>query len=160
MPNNKKNQRNEELRFLYENEERKKVKPKKRADKKKSAQKVNNNRFDFDNEIVIGVTRVNDNNKKKTSPKKIKNNTKVNTKNQQNKKTISTKKKEISRDLQESYDKEKREKRKDKAKKIIIYILLMSVFCTAMILFLLSPVFNIVQIEVLDNSKWVRIYLK
>ena len=74
MPNNKKNQRNEELRFLYENEERKKVKPKKRADKKKSAQKVNNNRFDFDNEIVIGVTRVNDNNKKKTSPKKIKNN--------------------------------------------------------------------------------------
>lgn len=170
MQKNKGNERikrNEELRFLYEEKEnKKKAKPRKRADKKKSAPKQDNNKFNFDNEIVIGVTVKTDNKKNKTSSNSskkikqknntIKNNKQKNKKEQVNRNNVKEQnKKEKSRDIQEYYDyeAEDRDKRKSKVKKILIYILLTTVFAVSMILFLLSPVFNVTKVQVTNNSK-------
>lgn len=160
MPKNKGNQRiqrNEELKFLYEEQPtKKKAKPKKRADKKKSAQNIDNNKFNFDNEIVIGVTVMPDS-KKKGQTKTIKSN-KPKAKKVQPKKKLKPKvrkQQETTKDLQKCYDyeQEERQARRNKAKKIFTYVLLIGVFTTAMVIFLLSPVFNVMQIQVTNNSK-------
>ena len=153
MPKNKGNERpkrNEELRFLYEEEkEKKKAKPRKRADKKKSAPKVDNDKFNADNEIIIGVTvmpeskkgKNNSNNKKKQTKKNIQNNRQGNRKKQQkenynrkkqvNKNNAKTQSmKETTRNIQEYYDYEEEDKRaiRSKIKKIITYIFLLIIF--------------------------------
>lgn len=157
MQKNKRNegiQRNEELKFLYEGKTKKKAKPKKRADRKKSAPKKDNDKFNFDNEIVIGVTVMPDNNrnatpkaKKKLAKKVQPNKSKANTK--QRKQIKNTKVREVPEDN----EKEEGQAKTSKIKKVVIYTLLMGVFTVSMILFLLSPVFNVTQIEVIDNSK-------
>lgn len=164
MQSNKNNQRNEELKFLYEEDNNKKKK--KRAGKKKSAPQEDN-KFNFDNEIVIGVTVIPDKNQNK-NPKKgqarqqnqVKQNkqTKRTRKiNQPNKATKNNKKvprnntnKSRKKDIY-NYD-EEIPKRKSKIGKVITYVVLMGIFIIAMILFLLSPVFNVTTIEIENNN--------
>lgn len=172
MPKNMKNQRNEELNFLYMNQPKpEKIKRKKRADNKKSAQE--DEKFNFDNEIVIGVTvKPNGKNKKKSSIRNKKTKDKISKKRNSKKITINEQKNQNSKinknnkvivkrqqnnikEVQEyyNYDEEEKVENKRTIKKIITYILLTGIFTTAMILFLLSPVFNITQIEVTNNNK-------
>lgn len=149
-----KKHRNEELNFLYLNteeteEKAKKVKrlkriqdkskESKRADAKKSAPKEEN-KFNFDNEIVIGVTKIPD-----AKTKKNKGNTKA--------KPINNQKKVVSKKVNPPQETKDKPKSKSKVVKLIKWVVLLVTFCIASILFLLSPVFNITKIEVENNSK-------
>lgn len=161
-----KKQKNTELNFLYlddENKENKKskkskIKPKKnnnRAGKSKSAQE-DTDKFNFDNEIVIGVTKIpkeNVNNRKNVKGKKVqkhnkKGNIKTNTKNNK----VNEKKQKIQ-------SKNNTNKRNKKSKKNIIirdivkWAILLSALVASFIFFMMSPLFNISEINVVNNEK-------
>lgn len=163
-----KKHRNEELNFLYldmDTEEttkkekklnKQKVNYKKkknqRADDKKSAP-IEEDRFNFDNEIVIGVTKIPEpkskvkrNNLKK---EKVANNPK--TKPEKRKKTPIKQPREQKRQQQE--EGEDKPKQKKRVIKLVKWFVLLTALGVALILFLLSPVFNITQIEVENNNK-------
>lgn len=162
-----KKHRNEELNFLYldmeDTTEKKKVKPKKvnykgkknkRADRKKSAP-IEDDKFNFDNEIVIGVTKIPDpkkkNNKNNAKPVKTGNKKRPVTKQEKKKPPIYTKKGQGK--PKEQQEEEQQPKEKKKWVKAIKWIVLTIAVCVASILFLLSPVFNITSIQVENNSK-------
>lgn len=163
-----KKHRNEELNFLYldmedtSEKEKKKVRPKKvnykgkktkRADRKKSAP-IEDDKFNFDNEIVIGVTRIPDPKQKnsKTNTKTRKTDNKKTTIRQEKKKPpIYTKKGQAKPKEQEPEEQQPKEKKK--WVKAIKWIVLVIAIGVAIILFLLSPVFNIASIQVENNSK-------
>lgn len=146
-----KKHRNEELNFLYfdreETEKRnkqEKAKDKKkihkRADNKKSAP-IEDNKFNFDNEIVIGVTKIPEVKPKK---KKVSN---LDKKEEKKRKDISNPK------TGQAKEKKTKSKEKKLLVKLIKWFVLLGTICIAIILFLLSPVFNISKIEVENNSK-------
>lgn len=175
----KKKKRNE-LDFYYLSKDNKRVHKKKKHPKKKLKKKnpepMNDNMFDIDNEIVIGVTVLPDkkksvqNNKKrkkkKGQAKKNKNNKRqpdfdisddminrtYNRNNQNNYKKKRKKYKKISPD-----EERKRKIRKQKRLKIIKFILKLLLFIAiiaGILAFLfVSPVFNIKDIEVSGNNK-------
>lgn len=165
-----KKQKNSELNFLYLDEkyinqkskkgnraERKSAPKRNTTSKKKKSIKSKNadeGMFDFDNEIVIGVTQipetkqVNSKSKstrnkqaktnKKTAKKKISN---TNTKNA-NKKAVNTKNK-----------KKVKNKRISIVGEIIKWTILLVALIAAFIFFMMSPLFNIVEIKVSNNQK-------
>lgn len=163
-----KKHRNEELNFLYLDTEEKEEKAKKvkrlkrlqdknkqskRADAKKSAP-IEDNKFSFDNEIVIGVTKIPDN-KTRGSKANTKANpiyTKTKVAETKEKRTSSTNKQKVQQkaNLKEE---QKDNPKKGKVVKVIKWVVLLVTLCIASILFLLSPVFNITKIEVENNSK-------
>ena len=109
--------------------------------KNKKEQDENNELFDFDNEIIIGVTKIPDEKKKK---KKKKNNNKKKSNKKENNKVQKLKVK-----VKPNEQTEKARKRSLILLKSIIVITLI----TGVILFLLlSPVFNITEIMVENNS--------
>ena len=123
----------------------KKIKNKKRAEEK-SAQD-NDDFFNFDNEIVIGVTKIPDpttnTKQKKSKPKKVnKKQKKEKTKKEQKNNKKVTKKNEI-----------KTNKKSKIMKGILKWTILLIALFMAIIFFLMSPLFNIVQIQVLGNEK-------
>lgn len=141
-----------ELNNFYQ--PKKQNKPKKKKDKPDEPEQ-NNDIFNFDNEIVIGVTKkepIEPKRKKKKKKSKLttnspKENEKKNQVNPEEKlKKIKDKKPHIK--LSPKQEKKRRKR------KIIIFIIkwivLIGITITAMILFLLSPVFNIEKIEVVD----------
>lgn len=124
--------------LLYEN---KKTKNKKSTRKKNTSKKENDKIINLDNEIIIGLTpkkeektkaKKKNNNKNKTSNVKKKNSNKKKT--QQNKKNTSNPKKRIWLKF---------------AKWLFIILLLL----TAIVIFMLSSIFNIKEIKVVNNSK-------
>lgn len=142
--------------------EEEKQKPKKvKTSKKKMKTKVNeeNNRFSFDEEIVIGVT-------KKEEPKKKQNNTKKKanhnkqpnnqkkkeTKKRKKKPQKQTKKEPVQRPTISPEEREKRNKKRKRARGLIKYgtlsVLLIAVILCAMY----SPLFAIKTIEVEGND--------
>lgn len=168
-----KKNKNQELNFLYlednlnnNSEEKKKKKtPKKnqvtkkeKARKKKKAQNENEV-FDFDNEIVIGVTKLpnepksknknkNTSKTKKTNNKKAsKNTSKKTVKTQKNKgadkKSAPKKKKEV---------KKKEDKRGNFIKGLIKWTILLGALIAAFVFFMMSPLFNIAEIHVTGNN--------
>lgn len=157
----KKQQKNDELNFLYLDEKYIEKKPKikdKRADKnsapKKERKKSKNKKqakeqtkedvFNFNDEIVIGVTKINkDNIQKKETNKK-----------QKNKKTKNNKKnRRIREDKKESKKDKKKSRKKTIIGKIIKWTILLIALLSAIIFFMMSPLFNIVDIEVINNNK-------
>ena len=128
---------------------------KKPAKSKKSAKQPENDIFNFDNEIVIGVTKLPE--PKKSQKEKTK---KVNTK-KQNKKT---KKKPNKKSGQARTPKNKKAKpnkkidlKKEKRKRRIIAfikgITITTVVIGGILAFMLSPLFEIKKIEVQGNNK-------
>ena len=116
-----------------------KEKPKKQNKKTKNKkQKSDNEVINLDNEIIIGMTLKEEpkkNKKKKEQPKtKIKKTKKNTNKVQKTKKRPKTKKKNIKL-------------------KMVKWIFLLALLATAIILFLLSSVFNITDIVVENNKK-------
>ncbi len=133
---------------LYTNNEEsdKKVKRKSSKNKKSKTQKEQDNqRINLDNEIIIGLTpkkeEIKKEKKQKTKQKKEskKSPQKNNKKNGKNTRT-KTKNKTINPN-------------KKKKIKIIKWITIIMLFILAVILFMLSSVFNIKQIVVINNSK-------
>ena len=121
--------------LLYKSKEKPKKQNKKTKDKK---QKSDNEVINLDNEIIIGMTLKEEPKKtkrKKEQPKtKVKKTKKSTNKVQKTKKRPKTKKKNIKL-------------------KIVKWIFLLALLATAIILFLLSSVFNITDIVVENNKK-------
>ena len=121
--------------LLYKSKEKPKKQNKKTKNKK---QKSDNEVINLDNEIIIGMTLKEEpkkEKKKKEQPKtKIKKTKKNTNKIQKTKKRPKTKKKNIKL-------------------KIVKWIFLLALLATAIILFLLSSVFNITDIVVENNKK-------
>lgn len=172
--------KNTELNFLYLDEEdtkNKKVKHKTKIHpKNQKSQKVSRRAgaesapekeetFNFDNEIVIGVTKIqkeNDkyNNKKQTNKKKKQNQSKnIATKeNKQNQSKNKRKQKEIMKQetnrTKKKVKKEKIENKKSRfIKAIVKWTILLSMLIISFIFFMMSPLFNVLEIEVTGNEK-------
>ena len=174
-----KNKNNNELDFYYlskDNKDKrvqnKKKHPKKNL-KKVNPEPMNDDMFNIDNEIVIGVTvlpKKDEKNNKKQSKKKKKNVKNKNEsyvnkakfdiidngiRNNNNYKEGQAKKKNVKRISYEE-EKKRRQKRERRYKiiKFILKILLLLAIITGVLLFLfVSPVFNIKEISVQGNSK-------
>ena len=190
----KKSKEKDDLDFFYLGEEKNNDKNKKTRNKvstsnkkksKKGKEKQQNTNFDFDNEIIIGVKKIEDkpkkqnkkvtNNKKKNVKKKeaIKNNNKSSykkgntTKNVEGKKenvdskllkeeieiNIKSPKKDLKKKPKPINDDGKAKKKRKKVFRTIKVLLLIGVILGGTIYFLLSPIFNITEINVSGNSK-------
>lgn len=117
----------------------KKVSSPKKTTTNTNKKKSSNDRFNFDDEIVIGVTKKQEIKKKpENKPKK---------RNVNNKKSKSSKTKKV-----QAKSKTKKEKTK-KNFKIFKYVFLACSILAAIICFMLSPVFNITEIKVEGNNR-------
>ena len=128
---------------------------KKPAKSKKSAKQPENDIFNFDNEIVIGVTKLPE--PKKTQKEK---NEKVKTKKQNKKIKKKTNKKSGQAPTQKTKKAKpnkkidlKKEKRKRRIIAFIKGITITTVVIGGILAFMLSPLFQIEKIEVKGNSK-------
>lgn len=158
--------KNTELNFLYLNDEEpkkkkntknKKVKSKKSkigADAKSASRK--NDTFDFDNEIVIGVTRI-----PKEEPKQNKkqvNTNKRKSKNVNKKKTEVKKVNKTTKTTNKSKINENKKAKKVNKKAIIIkgllkWTILLCALGASIIMFMMSPLFDLAEIQVINNNK-------
>lgn len=150
----------ETIDFLYtsKNELNKKTKGSSKKSNQGRQKRTNNNenntRINLDNEIIIGLTPKNINNNTKTSKKKVqKKDTKVKTK----KSKTNSHTKETKKTKQISKAKSRKNKKQSKKKKIVLKIVkwtsILAVIITAVILFMMSSIFNISQIVVTNNNK-------
>ncbi len=121
--------------LLYKSKEKPKKQNKKTKNKK---QKSDNEVINLDNEIIIGMTL-------KEEPKKTK-------KKKEQPKTKIKKTKKNTNKVQKTKKRHKTKKKNIKLK-IVKWIFLLALLATAIILFLLSSVFNITDIVVENNKK-------
>ena len=121
--------------LLYKTKEKPKKQNKKTKNKK---QKSDNEVINLDNEIIIGMTL-------KEEPKKTK-------KKKEQPKTKIKKTKKNTNKIQKTKKRPKTKKKNIKLK-IVKWIFLLALLATAIILFLLSSVFNITDIVVENNKK-------
>lgn len=137
----KSNEGTVDLLYLNKNKPKNRKKSAKKNKKTTKSVESNNTKINLDNEIIIGLTP------KKIDQKQVnsKNRSKA---NKQVKKKISTSNKKINK------NQTKKDAKKRKVKLAIIkWTCLVILLMTAIILFLLSDVFNIKQIVVTNNSK-------
>ena len=140
--------------------------------KKNKAKKKDDDKFSFDNEIIIGVTKIEEKpikEKKKKSKKISKNKTKnIEKKEKENKKKVNKKKKdkkvktkkvhkvnpldEIINEEQLNQRREERKRRFKRKLRIVKYITLVALIIVVILLILFSPLFNIKEILVEDNE--------
>lgn len=153
MVKNKKSQEVNLYNFNAHDEEENSKKKKQRKVKKKANSKnknINskeeNNKFDLDNEIVIGLAK-----KQQIVDNKAKNK-KTNTKKKKIKKAKNNKKNKQRSPISKKTQEIKNKKRKRKLK-ILKYTLLSFCIIGVIIIAMLSPLFNIKQIEVQGNEK-------
>lgn len=171
-----KKQKNTELNFLYlddkyQNKKTKNVKLKKKIEKNKKTKskgKVEDTTFNFDNEIVIGVTKIPEEkntkkiNKKqdnkragvKSAPKARK--TKTQKEKPIKKNTNNTRKKVTKSSENITKNKKKNTKKSVQAiivKGIIKWTVLLTALVAAFIFFITSPLFNTATVEVVNNEK-------
>ncbi len=125
----------------------KKSKNKKTNSNKKKNENKDNEIINLDNEIVIGMTI-------KEEPKKQTNKKTTKTKKNTNKtKSKQTKKIETKNASKKKNSLNKKTKKKNIKLKIVKWIILLILLITAIILFMLSSVFNINKITVTNNNK-------
>ncbi len=135
-------------------------KSKKRNSNKKKSKKTqnkNNERINLDNEIIIGLTP------KKEEPKKKQNSKRENKDNKKvrnarnNEKSNSRKKKPSNEGKEKLSNKSSNKKRQAPKKKgnlkFIKWIIIITLFIATVILFMMSSIFNIKQIVVINNNK-------
>ncbi|MGN1271292.1 MAG: cell division protein FtsQ/DivIB [Clostridia bacterium] len=130
--------------LLYKTKENsKKPKQTKKRKTKNKNQKANNDIINLDNEIIIGMTL-------KEEPKK---NEKKRTKKTKKTKELTAKKIKKKEQVKRNNKKEHKNKKKNIKLKIIKWVFLLALLVTAIILFMLSSVFNIKSITVTNNKK-------
>lgn len=158
-----KKKKGNDLDFYYLSKDNKRVQKKKRHPKKKNPEPTNNDMFNIDNEIVIGVTVLPSKDKKnnKNKNKKNKNFSKKDkfdvTDTKQVKSNYSRNgqvknKKRISYE-EDKKRKQKREKRYKILKSILKILFLFAIIIGILLFLFVSPVFNIKNIEVSGNKK-------
>lgn len=176
-----KKKKNNKLDFYYlskDNDKNKRVRNKKKHPKKKlkkvNPEPMNDDMFNLDNEIVIGVTVLPDKNQKENGKKKSKKKSKKKqrkienrkpeydaknkfdvTDSNLNRKRGQAQKKNVKRIPYEE-EKKRRKKREKQFRvvKLILKILLLIAVIVGVILFLfISPIFNIKNIDVQGNNK-------
>lgn len=147
-----KSKKNEELNFLYlnsqENEEPKKKKKttskekKSKKSKKKVKEEKTEEQFNFENEIVIGVTKI-------PKEKEKKGTSKANKKSQN--KSVNNKKGADKKSAPKSKKKKETKKRRI-IKKVLKWTSLIIVLLVALVFFMMSPLFNVTEITVVGNN--------
>lgn len=125
--------------LLYEN---KKTKNKKSTRKKNTSKKENDKIINLDNEIIIGLTP-----KKEEKTKAKKRNNNKNKKNNIKKKNANKKK------LQQSKNITKDKPKKRMLLKFVKLLFVILILLTAIVIFMLSSIFNIKEIKVVNNNK-------
>lgn len=135
---------------------------KKKIKKNKEIENQDDDKFNFDNEIVIGVNLIPEKKKENREPKAT-SSTNNKAKNSKKKKKNSKKKKENEQKNSNNNRKEKKKKLSAKEQKrlktikivqaIIKWIILISLLIGSIIFVMMSPIFNIVNINVSGNSK-------
>ena len=140
-----------DLFYLDMDEKEKKMGKKKKNKNKELEKKTKDNVIDFDNEIIIGVTEIPDNKPKSKENKKPK-------KQKKKKKNISQKKSGNSESKQVKTKKitkeqEQKIKKRKKRLKVVKCTSLILIILGGMVYFLLSPIFNIKNINVTGNEK-------
>lgn len=161
---NKRKNKNSELDFYYLNKENEDKRVQKKHPKKKrkkvNPEPLNDNMFNMDNEIVIGVTVLpkKDRNKKvgkEGNNKKKKNKFDV-TDNEPRKKTKKGQAKKNVKRIPYEEERKRKQKREKRFRiiKIFLKILMLIAIIIGIILFLfISPIFNIKNINVQGNKK-------
>lgn len=128
---------------------------KQKNSKKRAAEKTapkNNEKFNFDNEIVIGVNVVPKSNKDKPSSGK-KYNSKKESKNKIIKEDYKKTKKQKEVKRKKGKNSEANNKRKTRIKKIIKIIFFITIIVGVIIFVMTTPLFNITNIKVTGNSE-------
>ncbi|MBR6034414.1 MAG: FtsQ-type POTRA domain-containing protein [Clostridia bacterium] len=125
--------KSQEVDLLYKSEKKNKKDKKQKKQKKHDIENSENDSFNFDDEIVIGVNQQ-ENKSKKDKKKKRKNKDKKNRDNN-NTKT------------------DKKEKKKSKKARVAKYSILVIIILGSIIAFFLSPIFDIKKITVTNNVK-------
>lgn len=156
--------------YYLENDNKKKRKVIKNPKKTKSEQKENDDTFCFDDEIIIGVTKLPDEKQTKQNTKK-QSNKKKNNKKQNKKKTKKQLNKNSRNNAQKSNTKKVNKKIENKVQykkktlsneqiknrrrniKIVKYSAIAGCVLTAVICTMFSPLFNIETITVIGNEK-------
>ncbi len=131
---------------------------KKKKGKTKKVQNDNNERINLDNEIIIGLTPKKEETEKTKKNKKAE---KQKTNNvgaaisrpQKRKKTNSKKQTSKKKNENTKANTKKINTKKKRKNKIIKWILIIILLATAVILFMMSSIFNIKEIVVVNNSK-------
>lgn len=165
-----KSKKNEELNFLYlddkyDNNTKKKKAPqtaKKQGNKKAKSKAKTQNKddvFNFDNEIVIGVTKIpKEQENKKTSKIKQKKVKKTSNPMTKTEKKQGADKKSAPKNIQKQVQKKQAQNKKVESKKsglvknVIKWTILLSALVASFIFFMMSPLFNVAEIEVTGNT--------
>lgn len=160
-----KSKKNEELNFLYlddkYNESKKKNTPAKKQQRKKANKKSKSTAkedevFNFDNEIVIGVTKIpeeTEKKKKNNSKTKVKKHIDTPKKKENKEKNEGADKKSAPRNINKKIEKNKKENKKNSfIKNVIKWTSLLCALVAAFIFFMMSPLFDIVEVNVTGNQ--------
>lgn len=147
-----KSKKNEELNFLYLNNQnsddiKKKKVAKKEKKNKKNKKKVKEEKidesFNFENEIVIGVTKIPKEKGKKNKSKAT---------NKSVKKSVNNIKGADKKSAPQNKKKKKETKKKRIIKKILKWTTIIIVLLVALVLFIMSPLFNVTEVIVIGNN--------
>lgn len=135
-------------------------KSKKKKIKNENTKKEENQVFSFDDEIVIGVTKIpnkqqNQNRKKKSniqSNKKTKNTRKNKSAKIERQKNIGADKNSAPRNIQKTRKDKKTAPKKTLLKGLIKWTILLTALACAIIFFMMTPLFNISEINIVGNN--------
>lgn len=157
----KKKSKKQQEEFEYIGEEQYELETKKKGKKQKKDQEIQGEKkkrkskkekeeekqeaFNFDNEIVIGVTKI------QAGPAKKK--TSATGKTKQNVSKKNTKKGAGAKSAPQRKKKTKKKKKKNLVAELIKWTILLGALIVAVIFFMMSPVFDITEIEVTGNEK-------
>lgn len=153
-----KSKKNTELNFLYlddnynKNEKKTPRKTKKKTTKKDKTQNEENQVFSFDDEIIIGVTKIpkEQQNQKGKNKNDVAPNKKV--KKDDKSKNTGADKKSAPKNISKAKKEIKVEKKKSLLKSLIKWTILLSALVAAIIFFMMSPLFNVSQIDIMGNN--------
>lgn len=117
---------------------------------KNNTKKDNEEKFNFDNEIVIGVNLIPDKNRK---PQKINNQNKKNNKNNKKKKEKEQKKSNNRKEKKLTPKQQKRKRILKIVQAIIKWTILSTLLIGTIIFVMTTPIFNITNINIIGNEK-------
>ena len=131
------------------------IKNKKRAGKKTAPkeQQNKNEKFNFDNEIVIGVNVVHNQKKDKPSSNKKNNNAIKNNKNKVAKTDYKKVKKQKETEDRKNKGTKSKKQKKVNFKKIIKFIILLAIIIGSIIFIMTTPLFYVTNVEIEGNSR-------
>ncbi len=160
-----KSKKNEELNFLYLDDKYNNITKKKKTSqaqktqrnkktKAKAKKEEKNEVFNFDDEIVIGVTQIpKEPEKKKSAKLKQKSKKQASVKTLKSEKKNGAEKKSAPKKIQQQvYKKNIKNTKSGIVKNIIKWTILLSALVASFIFFMMSPLFNVVEIEVTGNG--------